>query len=53
MNWIDVNEARPEMSCHVLVACEGGNVDKAFYCENPEFFDYAHGRKLSRKVHGK
>ena len=53
MNWIDVNEARPEGSCFVLVACEGGNVATTFYCENPEYFDYAYGRKLSRKVHGK
>lgn len=53
MGWIDVNEARPERSCYVLVACEGGNVASTFYCENPEYFDYAHGCKLSRKVHGK
>lgn len=51
--WISVQERLPEENCHVLVACEGGNVATTFYAIDHSFFDHAHGYKLSRKVHGK
>lgn len=53
MQWICVNDKRPERSCHVLVACDGGNVATTFYCEAPDYFNFQHGNKLSRKTHGK
>lgn len=51
--WISVEERLPEENCHLLVACEGGNVATTFYAIDHSFFDHAHGHKLSRKVHGK
>lgn len=51
--WISVEERLPEENCHLLVACEGGNVATTFYAIDHSFFDHAHGYKLSRKVHGK
>lgn len=51
--WISVDERLPEENCHVLVACEGGNVAATFYAIDHSFFDHAHGHKLSRKKHGK
>lgn len=53
IQWISVEERLPEENCHVLVACEGGNVATTFYAIDHSFFDHAHGHKLSRKVHGK
>ena len=51
--WISVEDRLPEHSCHVLVACNGGNVDATFYCEDASFFDFRYGNILNRKHHGK
>lgn len=39
MKWIDVNDQRPPSQGYYLVACEGGNVDKTFYCEYLPYFE--------------
>lgn len=53
--WIKCSDRLPEFkhdAGYVLVACDGGNVDKSFFCKNIEFLA---GSKTSysRKTHGK
>jgi len=52
MNWINVNDERPDRSCYCIVACQGGNVASTYYSEEPEFFDHAHGRGISKQFLG-
>ena len=47
--WIDINDRRPEGTCHVLCACEGGNVDKSFYNPLVDLSELKIGRKTAGK----
>jgi len=53
--WVSVDDELPEGSmAHVLVFCEGGNIDKSFYCTDREFLSKGLSSGCySRKRHGK
>lgn len=53
--WVSVDDELPEGSmAHVLVFCEGGNIDKSFYCTDREFLSKGLSSGCySRKKHGK
>ena len=54
-NWISVEDQLPDFeNGHVLVACEGGNVDKSFYTTNVDYLKSSrHSGGYSRKRCGK
>ena len=39
IKWVDVNTERPPETGYYMVACEGGNVDKTFYCDYIPYFE--------------
>jgi hypothetical protein len=52
--WISVEDRLPEKDqCYVIVACEGGYVDKTFYSKNREFFWLRAAGSYSRRKQGK
>jgi hypothetical protein len=55
--WISVEDRLPEFAHdagYVLVACEGGNVDKSFFCANREYLsNLKTSGSYSRKAQGK
>ena len=54
-NWIKCSERLPDFDAgYVLVACEGGNVDKSFFCKNREYLaNLKTSGSYSRKSKGK
>jgi len=55
LKWVGVDDELPEGNmAHVLVFCEGGNIDKSFYCTDREFLSKGLSSGCySRKKHGK
>lgn len=53
--WISVGDRLPNFDAgYVLVACEGGNVDKSFFCKNREYLaNLKTSGSYSRKSQGK
>jgi len=57
MKWISVKDRLPVFELkagYVLVACDGGNVDKSFFCENRDYLlALKTSGSYSRKSQGK
>ena len=54
MEWISVNDRLPEKkNSHVLVFCEGGNIDKSFCINDRDIAKSYFNGVYTRKSHGK